>query len=497
MRDSILLLDQLTHHHSGTAFARPDRVSGRIHRGEWVCLAGPNGSGKTTLLRALAGLVPASSGRAVLQDGSAHASSNREFRRRVAYLAQHPHEQILGSTVGDELACALEWHGVPGAEIRARVGEAVAGLPWEGGAARSTAELSGGQRRRLALLAATLPDVEFLLVDEPLPGLDPFARADWLGRMRSLLERGIGVLTTSTSASEASHADRVWCLRPDRPGVEEFEPSALLERGLARSLGLRPSPWPRVKEVVGSGAAVRRAGAGGWGVSGARLSRGKEVLWDSLDLEIPSRGLAALWAPNGGGKTTLALALAGLSRFEGGRVQGGLGWSRHGGARRCRSAMIFQHPEDQLGAATVRDEWNSGGRLDPGEPEALVARLGLPEDVLDRSPHRLSAGERRRVALGTLQALRPELALLDEPLGGLDGPGAESVAGWVRDMALERAVWWFDSDLELPEIPLESWVGLVRGQGIVPLVADCRGSRLADFLPWGYGTMLPGDGQQK
>lgn len=488
MRESFLVLEKLTHRHPGAATSRPDSVSGEIRRGEWVCLAAPNGAGKTTLLRAMAGLLQPASGRALLRESGILPSSSREFRRRVAYLAQHPHEQILGSTVGDELSCALEWHGTPGAEIRSRVGAAVASLPWEGGAGRSTAELSGGQRRRLALLAATLPDVEFLLVDEPLAGLDPFARSDWLRRLRGLLLRGIGVLSTSTSAAEASRADRVWCLRPDREGLEEFAPGALLDPGLARSLGLRPIPTLGADEVAGSSAAVCMEETGTRRISGARLSRGGELVWKSLDLEIPAQGLAALWAPNGGGKTTLSLALAGLLRLEGGRVEGNFGWQGLGESRRCHSAMIFQHPEDQLGGATVREEWQIGGPLAEAQLVALAAKLGLPEECLGRAPHRLSAGERRRVALGILEGLSPELILLDEPLVGLDGPGAAKVSGWVRELARDRAVWWFDSDLELPEIALESWVELIRGHGIVPLRARRCSSGLSDFLPWGYGA---------
>ncbi|MEE3852297.1 ATP-binding cassette domain-containing protein [Gordonia sp. LSe1-13] len=154
-------------------------VSVTVHRGDGLLIVGGNGSGKTTLAWVMAGLIAPSKGTALL-DGSPTADKVGD----VALAFQHARLQLQKQTVGDEIMAAggIE---VGTAEV-ARVLEAV-GLPREM-AARRTDSLSGGQMRRVVLAGLIARRPKVLILDEPLAGVDPYARAeivDLLGRLRA------------------------------------------------------------------------------------------------------------------------------------------------------------------------------------------------------------------------------------------------------------------------------------------------------------------------
>ena len=426
-----LVLERLAYRYPGAAEARPDGVSLEVGAGEWVCVAGPNGSGKSTLLRLAAGLLrPLAGGARIegLPGAPALRPGERGFRRAISYLSQLPHEQILGRTVGDERASGLEWHGVPAEEIAVRIAAASARLGSWAAPDQETRTLSGGRRHRLALGAALLPGPAFLIVDEPLAGLDPFERAAWLAEIGRLRSAGLGVLSASTSAAEASRATRVWILRAPPSSAHPVEAASLLDKTTALAAGLRPAPGANEVPPLPAGPrSTAPPAAPRLRFHDVEVRREETVLWQAISLDVPGRGLTAVFGRNGVGKTSLAMALAGLLEIRGGRVEGSVGWSGPAGRRRAASSMAFQNPEDQLTGAAAREELGPHGRSDDSGAVALLSRLGLGPDILDRPVFTLSAGERRKVALAALAAQQPDFLIMDEPLLGLDGPGAAEV----------------------------------------------------------------------
>jgi cobalt/nickel transport system ATP-binding protein len=146
-----------------------------------------------------------------------------------------------------------------------------------------------------------------------------------------------------------------------------------------------------------------------------------------LDLHVANSERVAILGPNGAGKTTLMLHLNGLLTGAGELEVAGL---RVGGddvrELRSRVGLVFQDPDDQLFMPTVREDV-AFGPLNQGctREEALervreaLAAVRM-EDVAGRAPHQLSLGQRRRVAIATVLAMRPELLVLDEPSANLD-----------------------------------------------------------------------------
>jgi cobalt/nickel transport system ATP-binding protein len=161
-----------------------------------------------------------------------------------------------------------------------------------------------------------------------------------------------------------------------------------------------------------------------------------------VDLVIERGERVALLGPNGAGKTTLVMHLNGiLGRQQGSVTIGGLPVERgHLTEIRRRVGVVFQDPDDQLFMPTVRQDVAfgpanlglRGQELERRVEEALSA-VGMGEHV-DRAPHHLSFGQRRRVAVATVLAMRPEILVLDEPSSNLDPAGRRELAEILRSL---------------------------------------------------------------
>jgi cobalt/nickel transport system ATP-binding protein len=167
---------------------------------------------------------------------------------------------------------------------------------------------------------------------------------------------------------------------------------------------------------------------------------GRQALY-GVDFRVARGERVALLGPNGAGKTTLVLHLNGIL----GAVAGGAGTGRvriggtdlhreHLAEVRRKVGLVFQDPDDQLFMPTVRDDVAfgpanlglRGAELDERVREALVA-VGM-QDHADVPPHHLSFGQRRRVAVATVLAMRPDVLVLDEPSSNLDPASRRELA---------------------------------------------------------------------
>lgn len=164
--------------------------------GEIVVLAGPSGCGKSTLLRAVNGLIPHMyggeySGDVKVSGLSVKGSSMRELAQKVGFLFQNPENQIFMFTVERDVAFGLENLGVPRAEMRSRVDEALELLDIVDLAQRAPHELSDGQKQRVALAGVLAMKPELVILDEPTSLLDPKTAGE-LVSLVSKLRRELG-----------------------------------------------------------------------------------------------------------------------------------------------------------------------------------------------------------------------------------------------------------------------------------------------------------------
>ena len=188
-----------------------DNVTLSIEKGSFVVVLGHNGSGKSTLAKHMnAVLLP--SGGAVYVEGMDTKKEELllEIRRRVGMVFQNPDNQIVANVVEEGVAFAPENLGVPTAEIRRRVDDALAAVGMTEFTRHAPHLLSGGQKQRVAIAGVIAMEPECIVLDEATAMLDPSGRREVLDTVHRLnRERGITVVHITHHMSEAEDADRV------------------------------------------------------------------------------------------------------------------------------------------------------------------------------------------------------------------------------------------------------------------------------------------------
>lgn len=519
-----------------------------IEPGERVAVVGPSGAGKSTLLRAVAAVLPdepddaddtaAATTGSVTVDGSDPAT----VRGRVGLVMQDPEAHTVMSRIGDDVAFGCENTGVPRPEIWERVVAALGVVGLDLPLDRSTTRLSGGQRQRLALAGVLAMRPGVLVLDEPCANLDPdgvvqvhdavAALLDATGATMLVVEHRIGTWLDLV--------DRLVLLEPGGGVVASGAPDVVLQE---HGAGLDAAGvWvPGRESARGSargparaggsgGAGVRPARAGGSGGAGNRardrnnplapsataestqpeavhasgttllVARGlatarsrRERVGSGIDLDVVAGRVLAITGPNGVGKSTLGLTLAGLIRpFAGGLdatapLAAGIGVEPHRWTSRqlaARIGTVFQDPEHQFIAGSVAEELAVGPRAlglpDAGDrADLLLDRLGL-RHLADANPFTLSGGEQRRLAIGAVVASAPPVIVLDEPTSGQDRATWAAVAGLLGDLAdTGSAVVVVTHDRDLVRA-LDADEVVLHTDGAVPVAREDAPSRAVD-----------------
>lgn len=186
-------------------------VSLHVREGEFVALLGPNGAGKTTLFQLLTGLFAPDRGR-IRVDGHDIRRRPVAALTRMGVVFQQP-TLDLDMTVGANLLFHARLHGVERGRARQRINDELTRLQLSDQIGVPCQRLSGGNRRKIELARALLPEPQLLLMDEPTVGLDPASRRSLLEYVHHLCaERRIGILWATHLVDEAERADRVLVL---------------------------------------------------------------------------------------------------------------------------------------------------------------------------------------------------------------------------------------------------------------------------------------------
>lgn len=240
-------INHLTYIYSaGTAFEKKalDDVNIEIETGSFVGLIGHTGSGKSTLIQHLNALIKPTSGEILLNGENINADKSklRSIRQRVGLVFQYPEHQLFEMTVYKDVAYGPGNMGLSSEEIDRRVKKSldVVGLD-ESIYEKSPFEISGGQKRRVAIAGVLAMEPEVLILDEPTAGLDPKGRDDILYAIKNMHDRlGITVILVSHSMEDvARFVDKIIVMHKGRAVLqgtpaEVFANSDKLEKmGLA------------------------------------------------------------------------------------------------------------------------------------------------------------------------------------------------------------------------------------------------------------------------
>ena len=217
-------------------------VSLTVRRGEFLGLAGHTGSGKSTLVQHLNGLIRP-------QEGSVYALgldlANKKdaaaVKAKVGVVFQYPERQLFAETVAQDVAFGPRNLGLPQDEVTRRVASSLArvGLDLAAIGDKSPFELSGGQQRRVAFAGVLAMEAEVLVLDEPMAGLDPAARRDFLGLIDRLHREGLTVVMVSHSMDDlANCCDRIVVMNEGAVFAEGTPAQVFAHADELKSIGL-------------------------------------------------------------------------------------------------------------------------------------------------------------------------------------------------------------------------------------------------------------------
>lgn len=229
----------------GTAYEKValDDVNLSLGKGEIVGLAGHTGSGKSTMIQLLNGLLKPTSGTVTFEGKDIHAKgySGNYLRSKVGMVFQYPEHQMICDTVWEDVAFGPGKQGLTGEACETRVEEALrfVDLP-EKYYQASPLQLSGGQKRRVAIAGVLAMHPEYIILDEPAAGLDVAGKREIFDRIRRMRrEQGIGVLLVSHSMEDlAEYADRIIVLDDGKKILDDRPVEVFAERETLETCGL-------------------------------------------------------------------------------------------------------------------------------------------------------------------------------------------------------------------------------------------------------------------
>ena len=440
---------------------------------DYLFICGANGSGKSTIGYLLNGLIPHFfggyfSGTVEIFGTDTRNMSISDLFPRVGLVLQNADAQLFNSCVEDELAFGLESLELSGKDIEERIRETTELLHIDHLLKRSPDTLSGGEKRMVGIASILCLKPAILILDEPYANLD----GPGISRVRECLQKihraGL-TLVIIEQRVDGFLEDASRCLIVEQ-GKIIFNGEPSHAASLLISQGLIPR-YPKRRNSKNFTAFLPDDAEKPL-LSVRNLScrfNGKKILND-ISLDIFKGEAVALLGKNGSGKTTLIKHLNGLYSPLNGKIEFN-GKSIAGKTPVQLAEMVglsFQNPNDQFFKSRVEDELLVGPQKIGKETEdwlEKICRLFQLENLLNRSPFKLSEGEKRRVAIASILAMKPGIVVLDEPSAGLDGRSKQILADILAKLTEEGLTTiCVTHDMDFARAVADRWIMLDQGR---------------------------------
>ncbi|MDR3149176.1 MAG: energy-coupling factor transporter ATPase [Oscillospiraceae bacterium] len=483
--DNILIkTENVTYTYEGEPALRGISLS--FKHGEFAAILGHNGSGKSTFAKTLNALNIPGGGKVWVDGLDTSVEENiPKIRASVGMVFQNPDNQIVASIVEDDVAFGCENTGVDPAEIRGRVDDALEAVRMSAFKTHATHQLSGGQKQRVAIAGAIAARPKCIVLDESTAMLDPRGRAEVLEVAHRLnKEMGITIILITHHMREVIDADRVIVFTDGFVLADGTPQEVFVNTEILDEAGLGVPDTVRLCEELGlpldalniddcAEQIIGAVNSGAMSVQSAdEAEQPSDAVFDryvlettelkhlyspdtpfetealrGIDFKLPQGIFAGIIGHTGSGKSTFIQHLNGLLKPSSGRIllnaEDIWGGGKIMPGVRGKVGLVFQYPEYQLFEETCAKDIAFGPRnlkLSEAEIAERVTEaakfVGLKPDLLDKSPFALSGGEKRRVAIAGVIAMRPDVLILDEPTAGLDPSGSEFILENLREYQL-------------------------------------------------------------
>jgi energy-coupling factor transport system ATP-binding protein len=454
-----------------------NHVSIDVERGSFTVIIGKNGSGKSTLAKNINALLLPSGG-AIYVKGYNTADETKlwEIRQAAGMVFQNPDNQLVSTIVEDDVAFGPENLGIEPGEIRQRVDDSLYAVNMYEERKKAPHLLSGGQKQRIAIAGVIAMRPECIILDEPTAMLDPHGRAEVMEIIEKLNREGITILLITHFMDEAARADRVIIMEQGRVTLDGTPEEVYGHAEEIKQLGL-DVPFAvdvahrlRKRGIEIPGSIIRSEEFADYIAERAikPLSIVKEVRQPNnantaartdenpvievknlthiysegmpyesaaikdISFRIERGSFVGIIGHTGSGKSTLIQHLNGLLKAKSGSIViNDIDITAKDISMReirRKIGLVFQYPEYQLFEETVHKDVAFGPlNLGLTQEEAdnrvveAIKLVGLNyEEIAQRSPFELSGGQKRRVAIAGVIAMKPQILILDEPTAGLD-----------------------------------------------------------------------------
>jgi energy-coupling factor transport system ATP-binding protein len=242
-----IIIENLDHiYDRGTPYETKalDNVSLEIKKGEFVGIIGHTGSGKSTLIQHMNGLIKPSGGKIIVNDFDITAEKVKmtDVRKKVGLVFQYPEYQLFEETVARDIAFGPENLGLDATTVEKRVKEdmELVGLDYETMKDKSPFELSGGQKRRVAIAGVLAMKPEVLILDEPTAGLDPKGRDEILMQIKALHQKhnNTVILVSHSMEDVAKLTDRLFVMNKGQLALSGKPSDVFKEADFLQEIGL-------------------------------------------------------------------------------------------------------------------------------------------------------------------------------------------------------------------------------------------------------------------
>jgi energy-coupling factor transport system ATP-binding protein len=415
-------------------------ISFTAQKGDFILITGPTASGKTTLCNTLAGITHHEYGgdkqgtvklfERDIQDYNGLA----EISKYVCIVFDDPDSQLIFTSVEEEIGSSLTAAGFKPEEIESKTMSLLSDLSLLSLRDRPVSALSGGQKQRVSIAAALAMDRPLLILDEPTGELDGTATKQVISLLKKLADSGCTVIVADHALK--AYADVV-------TEVFVLEKGSIVQRGdkaLACELATEPCTYTTTPYIQPSLASatdhtnnIGSMTAPIIAITDLTYLYGSITALDSISLFVEQGEFLAILGDNGSGKTTLIKHLNGLLRpTKGTVVVDGIKTADSTITELVKkSGLLFQNPDTMLFAESVYDEVAFGavntGVSDPKETVSQVLEMFGLFGKEQAYPRSLSRGERQRLAIACILAMKTPIIILDEPTTGLDESESEMV----------------------------------------------------------------------